>query len=105
MKYFEELKVQLRQLGILHWDSSPKSRNIAIASRCGLIAIYVSNILAPAWYLLFEAKSPRENAECTIFALGSLFLFSWYLAILFQSEKYEKLFDELNAIIDASMLM
>ena len=105
MKYFEKLKVQLRQLGILHWDSSAKAKRITIAIRCGLLAIYMSNFLAPAWYFLFEAKTSGDHSESAIIALSTLLLVAWYLAILFQNEKYATICDELNSIIEESTSM
>lgn len=102
MKYFEKLNVQLRQLGILQWDSSLRAKRIAMATRCALLAIYVLNFLAPAWYFLMEAQTSRDHSESAIIALSTLLLVAWYLAILLQNEKYASISDELNSIIEKS---
>lgn len=102
MEHFGELKVRLRRVGIFEVNFDCKSKIKTIVTRCGLYAIYTSLFLAPAWHLVFEAKTPIEQAESKIFVLISVVIISWYSAFLSQSEKYVALLDELNAIIRKS---
>ena len=104
MKYFEKLNVRLHRLGIFQGNPDPKSKWIVIATRSGLLIIYISYFLAPTWYFVFEAQTPREHSESLIFVFASLLVLSWYSAFIFQHEKYADLLDELNSIIENSKL-
>lgn len=102
MKYFHELTVQLRHLGIFYWDSSAKAKKIAIISRCGFLVTYVSYSLTQTYYVVFEAQTPREHSESSFCVLCVLVALSWYLVLLFQSDKYLALLDEVESVIQKS---
>lgn len=103
MKHFEKLKVHLCQLGIFYWDSSPKAKRVAMATR---YALFFTSILsftfAPSWYVVFEAQTSSDTTISIFFIFTSIFLHSWYLALIFQSEKYAATFEELDSIIKKS---
>lgn len=98
----DKLNVRLCRLGISYWDSSTKSKLIAFATRCGLIVVYLSYFLAPAWYFLFEAGTPIEHSKCVPFSLAALLILSWNLTLIFNNEKYTALINEYNSIIEKS---
>ena len=102
MKYFEEVNAKLHWLGIFHCNPDPKSKRIVIAKRSGLFITYISLFPTSAWYLVFEAQTPRENSESLLFALIASLILAWYSAFLFQHEKYAALIDELISMIEKS---
>ena len=102
MEHFGELKYRLRRLGIFQVKFDRKTKIRIIITRCGLYIIYTSFFLAPAWYLIFEARTQTEQAESKTFVLGSMAMLLWYSVFLFQSEKYAALLGELNTIIAKS---
>lgn len=104
MEYFVNLKLFLCRRGILQLKSDPKANAITIVKRCGLFASCISLALAPAWFFLFEAQTPRENSISLICALNAVLVSSWYLTFIFQSKKFAEIFDELSSIIEKSKL-
>lgn len=102
MKYFEEVSAKLHWLGIFHCNPDPKSKWIVVAKRCGLFITYTSLFPTSAWYLVFEAQTPRENSESLLFVLIASLILVWYSAFLFQHEKYAALIDELISMIEKS---
>ena len=104
MKYFEKLDAKLTRLDILHCDPDPKSKRIAIATRCGFLLIYITYFLTPACYFLFEAQTVREHSESLSFVLFTSLILGWYSGFLFQRENYEATIDELNTMIEKSKL-
>lgn len=102
MEHFGELNVRLRRLGIFQVKFDCATKIKIIITRCGLCIICISYILAPAWYFLFESKTPIEQAESEVFVLMSMTMLLWYSVFLFQSKKYATLLDELSAIITKS---
>lgn len=102
MKFYEKLNVQIRRLGIFYWDTDPKKKKIAIATRRGLIVIYTSFFSSSAYFLIYVAQMPREYSESLFIVLPSLLIVSWYAAMLFQSREYATLIDEINTIIEKS---
>lgn len=102
MTYFQELTVQLRQLGIFRSDCSAKAKKIAIISRCGFVVIFVLIFLTHSYYFVYEVQSSRERSESALCMLGISLSFSWYLTLLFQSNKYMTLLNELGSIIQDS---
>lgn len=105
MKYFEKLKIRLCQLGIFYWDYDPKSKKIAIATRCGFFVIFISFILTTAYYLLFEAQTPGEYSKSLLFLIGSVAIVLWYFGLIFQNERYTAIFDEVETIIEKSKFL
>lgn len=102
MKYFNELRVQLRALGVFNRGSGLKARIITIATRCSMLTMYVSCFISSTCYLLFEAQTLRQHSEIAFDALAVLFSLTWYLAVCCQSEKYMAIFDQLDSIIQKS---
>lgn len=102
MEYFEKLKLQLRRLGIFHWNSNSKAKTIAVATRCGLFVISIAHISTLAVYLIFEAQTPGEQAESLFSLLGTLLTLLWYTALVFKCEQYAKFLATLNVIIENS---
>lgn len=102
MQLFKELKVQLCQLGIISIEPNRKSRYIAVVIRCSLFIVYISKPILVAWYLIFESKTFREHLKCISALLFVSLVLTWYSALVFQSEKYRKLLDELDLIIEKS---
>ena len=104
MKSFEELMDQLRHMGIVEWDSSPKARKITFGIRCCLIVTYTSLFLASVWFFLFEAQTPRDHSKSLFCTLSIFLIIPWYLTFLFTYEKRATNFDELNSIMEKSQL-
>lgn len=103
MDCFDSLKSRLRRLGILYdFDANLKSKLIVIAKQCGLFIIDASYFFTPAWYFVFEARTPKEHSESLIFILSALLILSWYSALLFHRDQYASFIDELNSLIEKS---
>lgn len=102
MKYIQKLKMNFCHLGIFNRDCDPKAKKITIATRCGLLIIFITYFLSPACYLIFEAQTPSEHSESLFFALSGLLIVFWYLVFLIQSKKFAEFFDELNSKIQTS---
>lgn len=88
IKYFKELKILLRRMGIFYWDSGPRAKMIAITTRSGLLVTYISYFLTPAWCLLFEAQRVGERSAGLFCIFGALLMISWYSVFLLKSTKY-----------------
>lgn len=102
MNYFERLEVFECRLGFSPLDSSSRAKKIVLATRCGFVITLISYFVSPAWYCIFEAKTPENQSASLYFALCGLLMLSWYLAIIFQREKYTTFLDKFKLIIEKS---
>lgn len=103
MKLFKKFKAHLCWLGVFQSEVRHRAKIITLAFRCHRV-IFISYIFSTTWYFAFEAQTPNEHSESLFIVLTSMLLFAWYSVLLFQSEKYAIIFDELNLVIGKSKL-
>lgn len=85
-------------LGILRRE--PNGKSIGIILNCVFIVIFIIYLLLTNYFFMFTAKTFAEYSESSAFVLGSMLTLWWYIVYLWQREKYVRLIDDLDEIME-----
>lgn len=87
-------------MGILRWDSTPKSKVFAIALNCLYFGFVISFIISVAWFTFFTARTPGEHTKGFFILLSELLVISWYAILFWHKNTINELFNRLDAIVE-----
>lgn len=99
MESFALLKFHLRRLGILKWDNSLRAKNNAILRNCIFLGFNILYLLTPGLFVIFKAGTQQETAAATVYTISGTFIILWYILLIWNKEKIEKLLDDVENII------
>lgn len=102
MEFFKKLKVYLRYLGILPFNSSARAKIFIPVWNCILLIIHIWYFVGPLWYILSTNWTFKEVTETTFYIVTSLLIILWYSVCILQKSKYNVLFDVLDKIMEKS---
>lgn len=99
METFALLKFHLRLMGILKWDNSLRATNNAFLRNCIVLGMSILYLLTTGLFIIFKAQTQKETATATVFAMAGIFMKLWYILLIWNKKKIEKLFDDMDVII------
>lgn len=99
MENFAPLKFHLRLMGILKWDNSLRAKNNTILRNCIVLGSSILFLSTTGLFVIFKAKTQKETATATVFLMSGIFMKLWYILLIWNKEKIEKLFDDMDVII------
>lgn len=103
METFAFLKFYLYRLGILKRNTSSSTKYHAILLKCIVFGLCMAYVLITIGYVTFTARTSSEFTLGSVFTSSSLFMTVWFTLVIWSKEKFEKLFVDLDAIIQKSM--
>lgn len=89
-------------LGILQLDPSQQKQMLFKVANLTVFATFFQFWLTTLWYLLFEADTFLEYAQCAAYVLTSTQSIVWYLLMLWQRQDKIVFFTRLDALIENS---
>lgn len=103
MESFKQFKIQLRQLGLLDWDSSPKRKFIVIATYLAGYTVSLFTLSTVTWFLLFTAKkTDTERVEGFLNPGLGVLITTWFTICIWYRQEHSSFFMDLDAIIGRS---
>lgn len=102
MKSFNLLRVQLRRMGLLEWESRPNGKILSIVTNCIIFGIAIVFFVSTTWFFLFVARTTIEHTESFVFVGSSAMIIEMYSMCFWHKQKHGALFDEIDGIIERS---
>lgn len=100
METFKTLKSQLRWMGILRRDSV--SGIVAVILDSVMFGVCISYAVTTGSFTLFRCRTFEEYMESVFIFLSSMMVTLWYSVFLWQKQDFNRLFVDLDAIIEKS---
>lgn len=100
MKIFQFLQKQLAIAGICNATSNESTINLARMTIVGGVLFYC--VISLFVYIIHVASGFMEYVECICVASGSIILFVWFAAIVYQKTALFECIDKIQKLIDTS---
>lgn len=104
MKSFEQFKIYLRRVGLLHRNSSASEKLEDFTSNCVVLSICAIYWLTASWFFVFTAQTLIQHTESFFFSSTAALIALWYLICLWYKERHAEMFERIDEIMEKSEL-